>query len=286
MTERVETVKSEKLNGEPEFSFSQLNDYDTCGEKYRLRRVERMPEMALGAGIAGKAVHSTIQAAEDGGWWRGSSRPEIAASNELLREAFLERFLDALKAETQPIVWTGKKSDKWPLGENRAWWEQNGPAMLRRFAQLRRDDEHFGLRLQAGGSEMHVRARAAGHLVQGYIDAALLVTADGEQVVRDYKTGSQLSLKRLQLVMYAYLLSETVGKTVTYGEFVWLRGVKPETMLKRYNIAGQVPLVPKLIDDHARSIEAGVFRLNPSNLCKTCTVKSYCPWGSTLEDEE
>lgn len=78
------------------------------------------------------------------------------------------------------ILNTGSEDDR--------WWQKMGPVFLRRYCDLRVQDESSGMKLWDSHVERRITARlASGTNLTGFVDAAMIVTADGEVRIRDYK---------------------------------------------------------------------------------------------------
>lgn len=267
------------------WSFTRLSTYSQCPTKYKLRYVSGAPAMPQGAMLGGKAVHRAIEHAENNRWWDfdpNADKDTLAQQNEWCRRAFLEAFLDEIEREAaghaDRVRWGGRVSDKWPHGEDIDWWMKQGPGMVRQFCQVRRDDQRLGIVPHESGSvETEVRTILPnGEGVRGFIDALLYVTADGEGIIRDYKTGTFTD--PLQLPTYAWLVERSRGIAVTQGQFVMLR-------------TGQIKPMPldgpwaEMIEERLRvvpeKIKLGMFEPNPSNLCGSCQFRASCPAGDT-----
>jgi RecB family exonuclease len=179
------------------------------------------------------------------------------------------------------LRWGGRKTRDYPGGEDARWWRVQGPVMLKRYLAIRRMDEDAGSEPVEAGIEMQVLAALpGGQMVKGYIDALLLVTADGERVVRDYKTGRPGGGDPLQLASYAWALDKGPGIACDVGHFCYLRRGDQA----QFDLRPLVPLIERQYADLARGVAEGFFPLRPSAMCKGCSVRESCPYGRTLED--
>lgn len=263
-------------------SFSRLNTYDTCGERFRLKYVDRVPSIPSGAALGGSAVHKVIETSELEGWWEKDFEDAVM----LLTNAFRGVFKDLVNAEggVAKMRWGGRKSKQYPLGEDFQWWDRYaGNLFLRRYLSVRKLDAKAGWQLLEGGVEMEVGADLDGRYIKGFIDALGYVTEDGEIVIRDWKTGTWL--QPFQLAVYAWLIRQGRGLTVTRGQIGYLRGAHAENWIKEYDLTEWVELVPRKFTDLVRGIEAQIFPIQPSNLCASCMVRPYCAYGKTLEED-
>lgn len=283
--EALKVTGDEELTGSGPrgyLSWSQVSSYQTCGEAYRLRYFEHAPSEPSGAAIAGASIHEVIAEAEAAFWWQEGFADQ-------LREVFVRTFVRRVTEAGGELAcrWGGRKSRDYPNGEDFRWWLFNGPLMLNRYAQVRAADEDAGSQVLLPNVERKVSAflrvpqRPEPILLIGYLDQLVLVNADGEAVVRDWKSGRWS--EPLQLAVYAWMLAnQEAPLTVTRGELVKLRQPLEKTV-EAYDLTQWTDLVPRLALDTIRGIEAGVFPIRPSMLCPSCSVREHCPWGSTLE---
>lgn len=159
-----------------------MNTFNSCGKKFQLSYLDKVPQSPQGALIGGRVVHEVIAGAEERDTWATDE------GKELLGEMFLDSFHRALEGIEDEVRWGGRKTRDYPNGEDKTWWEWFGPVALRRYADIRRADEPAGLTLKKGGTELKVSAFLEdGMEVTGYIDAFLLVDADGRYMTRDWK---------------------------------------------------------------------------------------------------
>lgn len=255
-------------------SWSRLSLYNGCGEKYRLRYLEQVPGEPSGAALAGKAMHAAILDAEAAESW---TDPEDEFTMQL---SFLEHFTQAVDEAGGPEAcrWGGRKDRDGVPSEGYLWWTHHaGPLFCRRFAHIRRTDEEQDIHLVENGCEFEVTVEVAGRLVVGYIDA-LMVDGDGTTIIRDWKTGK--SIDAYQLGVYSWLLANsTRGITADIGEIGYLRNGS----LKLFNVQAWRELVPRMLDELVRGVEADLFPLRPSPFCVACDVRHSCEYGRTLD---
>lgn len=270
-------------------SFSRLSTYLGCARKFRLRYIDHAPEVPQGSLIGGSVVHAVIQLAEENRWWDIEATTEaIRQQNDYIRTAFLREFARRLElvGGADKVRWGGRSTKEFPDRENADWWEAKGPSMVMRACSIRRDDRKLGLvPHESGAVETEVRARLpTGLEVKGYIDALLMVTRDGEAVVRDWKTGSHRD--DLQLMVYAWLLEQSRGIMPARGQMCMLR--QENQPVKEVAIdPNYVALVPQMFAARAMHLELDEklgdlgFMPNPSSFCGACTVAPSCPVGQS-----
>lgn len=257
-------------------SWSQLETLSDCGEKYRqryiLKETERTPK---GFFIGGGALHTAIEESENTGAWADPESFERGGDIWLFFLAELNRLtLDA--GGDDAVEWGGRKSKDFPKGEDRRWWEFNGPAMLRRYSALRRADEAAGLGRPS--TEVKVTApRETGIPVLGYIDQLF------PDRVRDFKTGKPgASGPPFQLALYEWSLREGGHEPRSIGEYVFLRAQDAERRVYRVDLDVWVPLVPTLLEQMEGQLERGIFTYSPGRHCTWCDVAARCEVGRRL----
>lgn len=344
---------------EPHLSWSQLQTLSDCGERFRLRYVEQVPEAPQGALIAGRAIHAAIEWAETRETDKFPDYAPIddlihepptlqAAFLRLLRENFLRLFDESVEEAggTDAIRWAGRKlihtsveykrfvehiKDHEPFhrpgggfipfkfrnadpdtaaelnrlwaaddiprivkilqagSEDDRWWRKMGPVFLRRYCDLRVQDESSGVKLWDSHVERRITARLpSGTLLTGFVDSVVVVSPDGEVGVRDPKSGKVGGGQPMQLAIYGYLLGQALDVTPSFGEFVYLRADSPAKMVQRIDgerFACLVALVPDVMARHEAQAAAGVYSYNPGFMCGSCQVKAFCAYGKELPDD-
>jgi CRISPR/Cas system-associated exonuclease Cas4 (RecB family) len=251
-------------------SFSQLSTYSSCGEKYRLRYVERVPARPQGAFLGGRAVHEAIADSEAERWWKDEANFGSPDAPAVAR--FREVFDREVGGAGEDVRWGGRNQ-----GEDYPWWVKNGEFMLRRYRATRAAMDESGWDVVEGGVEMRVITELPGVAVPvlGYLDKFLMHDA-GDSVVVDYSTGRVGGKDALQFATYARLVEKARGFLPQRGVAIYLRA--PEAA-KRVQDVPFLPLVEHVDESYAtlvRGIEAGVFVPNPSSFCSSCAVNSAC----------
>lgn len=279
------------------FSWSQLQAYGDCPEKYRLRYVQGVPSQPSGALIAGKVGHKVIEGSEVAG---NFFHPQAAEGlGTLFQEWFKLEVEEAGGADK--IRWTGqarilrdeggkpiKGDDGKPIKvkENDLWWHHEGPRMLKRYVGIRRRlaEQGFQTRMASNGRvdgiELEVAAELGGWLVKGYIDAVLVVDGDGEGAILDWKFGK--SADPYQLAVYSVLLEHSRGITIRKGLIGHLRATDTDKMLSSYDLEQWIGMVEEDFVALAGGIASGVFPRKRSSFCVSCPVREHCEWGKTL----
>jgi putative RecB family exonuclease len=264
----------------PYLSFSRLNTYNGCGLKYKLAYIDGVAQRPSGAFLGGGAVHDAIQFGEQSDRW--ATDAGVAVIADFFLDVFLDRVADAEEGDL-PIRWGGRKSRDWPEGEDETWWKWYGPVAVRRYAAIRRADEAAGYQVREGGTEMRIGAALPdGTQVVGYVDAFLIVTGDGELLIRDWKTGRPYGNDPLQLATYAWAMDQAGIASPTCGQYVYLKTADRKKAFATFDLTPFIPIVERLYVDLATGIRSGHFPLKPGMFCSSCSVAHKCPYGKAV----
>jgi len=256
-------------------SYSQLNGYTGCGERYRLERVLRVPQRPAWALIGGSAFHETTENHDLRE--HGVDVPDanfVTVFNRKIDEAEEESGLDRSQFRA-----SGRASKQWPDKENEAWWRAEGPTMLLRWINFRRNapwdiwitpdgmpavEIEFDLIL--GDDEIDIK---------GYIDR-VMVDRDGSLIVLDIKTGSRKVTIPRQLGTYKQGILDKwpAVKHVQYGVYWDARtGTTGDTYpLNAYDM-GRLEYQYRALSEARRT---GLYLPNPSSMCVSCSVNEHC----------
>lgn len=260
-------------------SYSQLNVFQDCGEKYRLSYVEKVPREPQGAFLGGIAVHDAIATSEAEGWW--SDEDAASGPEAPIVAAFLEKFRRSVEEAGGPeaVRWGGRGG-----GENQPWWEKQGEFMLRRYGATRRAMDEAGWGPIEGGVEMRVLDEIGGTPVVGYLDKFLMHEM-GEPAIVDYKTGRVGNASPTQFATYALLLERSRGIVVRRGIGIFLRAQEAAKRVQPVEFAGLVERMDELFAGLVEDIQAERFRVNPHAYCSSCSVRAHCwYWRATSRE--
>lgn len=255
-------------------SYSAISSFHECAEKYAHNYLWGTPREKVSlANLYGSAVHDALERGEEAGWWKDASTADeyIAAFNV----SFYERIANV--PATLEVKVGGRATQKWPDGDTaERLVAERAPQQLGRAIALRQSWAEEGW--EPMGAEVRAMGEVDGKVLLGYIDL-LMVTADGEIVVVDWKTGgSTLGIKETQALTYCWMLSEA-GVIARRAEFAWLAGATPETQRIQFAFTdAQVELVPNMVRAFSAGIAAGIYPPTPSNLCDWCSFKSSCSY--------
>lgn len=251
------------------FSFSQLQSYIDCGEKYRLRYVEGHKEDSPAWwSVAGNALHAASE--EFDRWGRGGD-DEVESAAELWAWAFEGAIVG------QTLRYPDIPKEQWKTnskGQGEIYWAKAGIEHLQNYIDWRKETRWEVLFLPGKGAaiEWAVEGHIAGLPFIGYIDR-VFITPDGEVVIVDLKSGSRVPSTHLQHGVYNELLEQTMGVRASYGAF--FKTAKGE-------LTALVPLDPyhEVVEMYATNLVAArdedLFTPVPGWLCGTCGVRDKC----------
>jgi len=263
----------EKLTGKKHLSYSGLDTYQQCGEKYRLSRVLHVEEGQAWWFIGGSAIHRATE------WWDlgdGNPLPKIWA------DAWEEATQNV--DPEQPVRAGGRVSKQWPNKEDHTWWNFHGPQMLENYVRWRDQSQwqiysvndtpfvewEFMLTLDnpIQGDDVSPTLQ-----VKGFIDR-VFVTPDGEVVVVDLKAGSREPASTTQLGVYAAALRQRGGVDAALGGYYMTR--KGESPVLRGLGIYTDRMLGYMLGVFEDSVRERKFLPHVTSMCQTCMVSQFC----------
>jgi putative RecB family exonuclease len=250
-------------------SVSQAEQYEACGWRFYLRRVERVIPLPAAWSHHGTAFHSAAEAAERSGRAMGaeeavqlfSDHYSALVNKALDQEPNLDRWLSASGSGAEDI------ERRYALGQDQTrqyveWAREHGPKI---WATPSGED----------ALELYFEVEIGSVSVRGYIDQ-LIADSDGSIRVRDLKTGSTKS--RLQLETYALAIRQLYGVPVNRGDWY---------LAKRGRLSRPVRLADtddQQVGARYTAMDAGVKRGDfppaPGFGCRFCDVQHKCSYSS------
>lgn len=282
-------------------SVSQIETYNACGMKYRLRYrdgVSGPPAWFLvGGTIFHRAVEricwklpdlATYEAAVAGGW-----APDL--------EGLWKYFYDdeVSRVETS----SGVKHENWRHSTQRNgtredcdWWEANGLEMLKTYfawhcARLRDDWEILRIDAEHLAVELEFVLDVGGVPVKGYIDTAWFSRKRGVVEIIDEKTGASTPGDSFQLGMYGHAIVDFLTRYwddhasqlgFTAGFYNARKG---ELKLTKAPVLEQHPWEEIVYQTTTmdRAEREGVYLANTNTNyggCGSCELRKACPIGA------
>ncbi|MEU5382661.1 PD-(D/E)XK nuclease family protein [Kitasatospora cineracea] len=248
-------------------SVSQTEQWEKCGHRYYLQRIERVTPLPAAWSFHGTAFHSAAEAFE-----RSDRQMTAEEAVTLFSDQYAVGVNRALGQEPNTDLWlsaSGSGGDdierRYVLGQQQTaeyvrWAQEYQPAI---WAVPGKEEKP--------ALELYFKVEIGGVQVRGYIDQ-LIEEAANLVRVRDLKTGSTKS--RFQLETYAVAMRLLHGLTVQSGD--WYLAAKGG--LSRRVDLSQVT-VEQVGERYAAmdaGVRAGTFKPSPGFLCRFCDVHHAC----------
>lgn len=262
------------MTDKPQRSVSQLNQYISCPQAYKLGRIDKVWARPAAWLPQGSAVHTVTEEHQ---------RRRVAGDPMTLEEA-LELFKEEYSKEV------GKYTEITP---NLEWWTWSGPYNGERDIErryligLEQVEKFFAWSENqviwiapdgTPGIELGFNIDLDGIDVRGFIDA-IVEGPDGEPRVRDYKTGNAPG-DDFQLGVYGLAIRELYGVEVWEGDYFMAgKKGKPAGPTEPYGLSEwtRESVSARFAEVEAR-IQAGEFDPDPEpSKCKFCDVNRSCP---------
>jgi putative RecB family exonuclease len=260
-----------KLTAMTHRSYSQKSEFLDCGWKYKLHRIDQVPELPAVWFPGGSAVHATLEVCE---------REQLTepAARDYFANDFAHRLyeLDQIEPDRSKWMVAGRASKAWPLKETVAWWEVNGLQMVSDYLRWREGLRQGGWKTASVEGVPAIEMETTGMIgtveVKAFVDV-VLEDPSGVLVPVDYKTGTREPGPE-QLGLYSVLLERLFKRPVTWGTYYMARkGTTTQLFdLSRFteeNLARQFETLD-------RAIEAEIFIPHVTPMCATCSVNRYC----------
>lgn len=194
--------------------------------------------------------------------------------------AFREEVTElATSSNVPPFKWiaSGKRTKVNPRGEDRAFWNRNGPVWAKNWADFRaqqKDWEVWHTPDGEPGIELAMEFEAGGIAVKAVPDR-IYSTPKGLLIV-DEKSGSRKPDAGYQLDIYRLALDVLYGipgEDIKGAYFLNRRSeFLPDYSPVKYNRER----LEEMFGTAMAQIEAGHFLPNPGNQCARCSVRAYC----------
>lgn len=261
-------------------SHSQRNGWAGCGERYRLERIVKVPEVPSWFLVGGSAVHETTEARDLRRLGVASPQHSTEFEDNFLRN--VENAEDKSGVDRSEFRAAGRRSKEWPDKESELWWLSNGPSMVNRWDTFINNvpwdiwiapDGTPGIEI---GFELSLDPDENGVprvLDRGFIDRVMVDPATGELIVVDLKTGSSKQFSARQLGDYRVGLARKFGVDVRRGMFWDARtGLGDMHALNEFTLERINWQYQKV----RQARELDIYIANPGPMCGSCSVNRYC----------
>jgi putative RecB family exonuclease len=241
---------------------SKVASFTSCPLAFRYSQIDRLPEPLSPYAVRGTLVHAALEAL----FWQyeQGARTEAVARRELLR------------------AWTALQSD--PEFVALALSDDEAEAFVEEARHL--IGNYFRLEdpndVHAIGVELGVEVNQDGLRLRGIIDR-LDLTADGELIVVDYKTGRAPSERYEQghlvgVQTYALLCERLLGRVPAQVRLLHLREPMAITAVSTpQTVRGQRIRTTAVWVAIERACASEDFRPRVGPLCDYCSFKPACP---------
>lgn len=271
-------------------SNSQVGTVGDCAAKYRMQRVEGLPQIPQWANIGGTAFHAAVEAFERTMAKLQASRDVTFQDydTELIWKHHFEAEINRVQATTTVPISSWRSSRKG--AEGRQWWEVNGPQMLRRYLDAR-PAAHTALIGADGALAIELELTVDVPTPYGPVPfvakldrVTLYAWQDGQNpglMIRDYKTSYERPTDTTQLGDYAHvLLLNGLNPAVRiFGSYFDARRgewTEPVDLLAAHPFeAFQYRVTSAHAQKHA--LTTGPTPARPSSYCGGCSVRYACP---------
>lgn len=249
-------------------SVSQTQQWEECGWRFYLQRIERVPQLPAAWSHHGTAFHTAAEAVERSDRAMGPEEAVELFSDEYSRlvnasldqEPNLARWLSAGRSPGEDI------EHRYTLGQEQTrryvlWTRQHQPDIWKG------EDGRPGL-------ELYFRVELGGVWVRGFIDQ-LMVDPDDSLRPRDLKTGTTKS--RFQLETYGIAVRKLYGAEVNRADWY---------LAKEHRLSRPISLdkvsEEQVGERYARmdqGVKRGDFPANPGYHCRFCDVSPSCSYS-------
>lgn len=255
-------------------SYSALETWQDCGEKFRLSRVEKVGEVPAWALVGGSAVHSVTEVWDLRDFGIENGEPDTF---EAAFEAEIAKREEESGVPQSEWGVSGRASKEWPNKEDKSWWLAHGQAMVERWRSwLERSPWQIWIDPDKGlpAVELSFEVEIGGVAVRGHIDRILEPVLPWDQptlAVVDLKAGRNEPKDTRQLQVYSEAMLPT---EVKYGAYFMVRDGK---LVGPYDL--DVVRDGRTAYEYAQAmdgIRAGLFPVRKDRHCDWCRVKDFC----------
>lgn len=240
---------------------SRVSSFTSCPMQFRFSSIEKLPEPPGVATTRGTIVHRALELL----MCRPAEQRTPAGLADDLAEALREY-------RTHPDF-AGLQLDDDAI----ATFERDCRELTARYLDME-DPRH----VRPIGLELRMEAAVGSLALRGIIDR-LELTADGELVVTDYKTGRAPSgnyeAKSLSGVhFYSFLCDAVLGRRPDRIRLMYLKtGETIETEPTARSVRFITTRAAAVWSAVERACSSGEFRPRPSALCDHCAFRQWCP---------
>jgi len=252
-------------------SVSQVEQYEKCGWRFYLQRVERVTPRPAAWSFHGTAFHSAAEAFERSS--RALGAEEVA---ELFHDEYTALTNEALEKEPNTDVWLA--AGRYTGGEDIERRYFLGLEHTRAYVEWSLKNEPAIWKEPDGkpALELSFVVELGGIKVRGFIDQAL-DEGEGTVRVRDLKTGTMKS--KFQLQSYGVAMRQKWGVNVELADWYLAKTGKLSRPVKVSEVSEDE--IGQRYADMDAQVKAGNFPANPGFDCRFCDVSHACIFFSS-----
>lgn len=258
-------------------SISQVASFAECGMRYRLERVDKVPQRPAWWSLGGTVAHEVVNSYERHrlrGEASGVSGDRAAA----LFAAGMRLQIEKVRETTDlaPELWKAANGGK----EDRAWWEDHGPEMIVNYIDGQADRKAEILMVDGGVAvlELEHTFTINGVETRQYVDLALLHDT-GDVTIRDLKFGRAPGAGKLQLPAYVVGLVDldpSLAERTIWVDY-WLGRAGAATRAVKVNVGEARQRLSYELATMDVMERAGLYLPNTAAYCGSCGVHDQCP---------
>lgn len=265
-------------------SWSALNQFMDCPEKFRRKRILGHTESLSWALVGGKAVHSGT---EDYDRWllRDHRAGEVWDwATEWPRIFDLTVRMEEELNGSSRDSWTiyGQATKKYPDKENEVFWRDKGEQFCRNWQAWREANPGYTEWVSPTGEvgiELEFFLEFGGVPMKGFIDRVFQL--GNSLMVMDIKSGRTMPETILQLELYASAIDLQFGIRPDLGGYWDARKGKLLHPEQLGQTVGTMDVI-ELVDGFITTAETGHFLPRPGRQCTYCSFNKTCPWAQSL----
>lgn len=280
-------------------SYSKVNQLLTCGEQFRLERIEHQQGRPSTAGVAGRIIHSATEAVDRRIFEADhfpAMRPVVGSTpgadelyevwTEAANVAHAEAMAEVAGTDFEnPRMWLsyGRPTKEKPHGEDLAWFVKVAiPAALEDYIEWRLQGDWQTMAMPGGTPAIEIPFTfelPSGLPLRGVIDRVFVSTKTGQPLIVDLKSGQKPKTDG-QLALYRFGLEAMLyGQPFGWGAYYY--GMKRGgTFTQPIDLSHWTPQMLQTVYDTADEIvRQRLFVPNPGEHCFHCPVKQHCAFG-------
>ncbi len=241
---------------------SKASAFTDCPLAFRYSIIDRLPEPPSPHAVKGTLVHAALERL----FWE-----------ELPGGRTTDKAIEALEAAWEHIQHDPEFVGLGLDGDQAREFRADAEVLVSNYFRIEDPNE-----VRAIGVELGLETQIGSMVLRGIIDR-LDLTADGELVVVDYKTGrapgAQFEKSRLNGVhTYALLCERVFGRAPSQVKLLYLRDpVAIVATPTEQSIRGHRARTTAVWSAIERACEREDFRPRPSGLCNYCSFQDLCP---------